>query len=400
MLLLGRNALTNWDKNARMPHLAVLGLDLNNITRLEPSVFSNLESLGLLNLSGNALQVPERGPLLESTTLHSLDLFNCSLHSLPEETFSALPMLVAIDLSLNGLEQLPSKLFHNLTHLQQVFLADNGLKSLPADLFTNNQHLRRLHLSGNPLLLTAENPMLPNAPSVLLLELDRMKLTTLQASWFENLPQITNLSLADNELSTISVSSISSLKNLQQIRLTGNKLQCNAALLPFYEWAVQNSVHVVAKCAQPRGNWQLMEHLHFEEEEMHEHEKQTTSTTPTPATSRSTITVTSVPQSTVRQISEVVPLSASMAEFSQQAVQTASVGGSGNNSSSSSGHGSLWVVLLVGVLVGGIAGAVLTALFARRINCPTRASNFLHVRLRDTASLAEDYGDQERLGSS
>ena len=137
---------------------------------------------------------------MNMTGLHSIDLNNNKLRSLPAGLFQNQHKLVSVFLANNILAKIPARLFQNLPSLETVDLSNNLLSDIPARLFQSLPSLETVDLSNN-------------------------SLTIINSSAFVNLPALEKINIAANQLNYMADDAISlSLDLLEYIDLSKNQL--------------------------------------------------------------------------------------------------------------------------------------------------------------------------------
>ncbi|KAJ8391153.1 hypothetical protein AAFF_G00095820 [Aldrovandia affinis] len=135
-----------------LPHgLMQLRLAHNQISRISPGVFQNLQNLTLLLLQGNRLK-----------TIGKADL-------------KGLLSVILLDLSHNLLEKFPK---HLPPSVQQLYLSNNSLRGLSKDSLQGFHSLRYLRLSHNQLRNPGLAPGALNLSSLVELDLSYNQLTS------------------------------------------------------------------------------------------------------------------------------------------------------------------------------------------------------------------------------
>ncbi|XP_033361084.1 protein artichoke-like isoform X3 [Bombus vosnesenskii] len=157
-LILSGNKLHTLEEGLFANLTRLESLELNNCdlkTPIDPKVFGDRVSTDIieLKLSGNALEVPQDGPLLPTqlSNLEMLDLSNCSLEHLNENLFSTTRSLTQLNLSNNsisGTENLAS--LKKLEMLEHLDLSNNSLNSIYPRVFRSNPRLLSVNLLSNP----------------------------------------------------------------------------------------------------------------------------------------------------------------------------------------------------------------------------------------------------------
>lgn len=167
---------------SRMPVLKTLILSGNKHLSLEPGLFENFGNLEVLELnncgivhindiafqdlfvyskleelriSGNHLQIPEKGPIFLSylSNLRKLDMSRCNLSYLPDDAFittSNITQLLLNDNKFKNDKNGSLKFLKSLTGLKELDLSFNNLTSINSDNFDNNKLLVSLNLVSNP----------------------------------------------------------------------------------------------------------------------------------------------------------------------------------------------------------------------------------------------------------
>jgi hypothetical protein len=144
--------------------LQIVDLSSNNITYIEPKTFIYNPSLERLSISSNQfLVLPEKGPLLHSTSLRVLRLSACNLSRIPPETFESVPNLEELYISHNRIETL--RPLQGTGRLTLVDLSNNYLTALDSGISTAFPKLHRLNLSYNRLSKLDLIAQLPNTTS-------------------------------------------------------------------------------------------------------------------------------------------------------------------------------------------------------------------------------------------
>ncbi|CAM8995310.1 unnamed protein product [Rhodiola kirilowii] len=105
-----------------------------------------LQSLQILDLSGNAITLPRLSSLQQ---LQELYLRRIQLQEVPSDILG-LRQLRILDLSQNCLQSI-SEGFKSLSCLNELDLSDNNISSLPAQLGLLEPNLQALRVDGNPL---------------------------------------------------------------------------------------------------------------------------------------------------------------------------------------------------------------------------------------------------------
>ena len=160
---------------------------------------AQLDTITLLDLTGQNITDLERGDFDNLTNLESLGLGNNQLSSLPEDLFEYLISLQGLDLSDNQLSSMPDGLFSS-TNLAALVLSGNKLSSLPAKLFDQTYRLTLLDLSDNELSsLPAE--LFDHITDLTILSLNNNQLSSLPRGLFSRVTVW--LDLSDNQLSSL-----------------------------------------------------------------------------------------------------------------------------------------------------------------------------------------------------
>ena len=81
--------------------------------------------------------------------LHKVDLKNCNIQLVDDETFTGIPNLEALALNDNMLTELPEHFLRGLGELRTFEIENNGLTSIPRNLFYNLKKLAKISLKGN-----------------------------------------------------------------------------------------------------------------------------------------------------------------------------------------------------------------------------------------------------------
>lgn len=253
-----------------MPNLNALYIGENQITEIDSTAFLGLNNLIHLDISRNQAQ-DENG---NSVSFSS----DCTLGNLEK--------LVSLDLSYTRMSQRNLALIRSLgKSLKSLSLCETGLNNLRTDIF-NTTSLQFLDLSGNNGILTFHNPLrgiektlkilsarevgLPkmeivqnltnleilqlsnneiqsvrdthiiNMSKLLILDLDKNRLTSWFRPTYSVIRNLKFLSLRDNNINIITEEMIEDLKNINYVALSGNFMVCNCHAKDLYKMAAKN----------------------------------------------------------------------------------------------------------------------------------------------------------------
>lgn len=285
VLNLNGNPMFASDLTAVLRHLPKLHkLSLSNCSlRRLPDAFDVFEHLEELDISRNPLTDAFVGILNPLDSLEYLDMSNCNLGYVGNNTFAQMTSLKKLILSGNKLHTLEQGLFANLTRLESLELNNCDLKSPPDPRVFGERtetNVIELKLSGNPLNVPEEGPLLPKQLSNLeMLDLSNCdigrvnenifgrtrNLTQLNLSnnrisstsdliFLKKLKVLEHLDLSDNNLRTISPKVFKSNPRLLSINLLGNPFVCNCSIVETWDWAIKSKKdqHLLVG-AQPTG---------------------------------------------------------------------------------------------------------------------------------------------------
>ena len=133
---------------AGLDALKILDLEGNRITKLDASVFSDLNALQYLILARNPLTAIGL-ELVPLPNLKHVDFSACKLSSVSAKAFSSNHKLEAVFLAGNSLSELPEGLFSRNSSLQVIDLSRNLLKQLPVSCLSDRSSLKSLDISQN-----------------------------------------------------------------------------------------------------------------------------------------------------------------------------------------------------------------------------------------------------------
>lgn len=173
------NHLTTIDKNAfkGLSNLVELNLMNNSIEFVSENITNHITKLKILNLSFNSIQkifdgsfqrVPQLFKLFLSNnkdlgkeynnykdlivalnnSLISLDISNCSLSEIPQNTLANSTKLISLNLAHNPLTIIPQLPLS----LRSLNISSTHLESIPLDLFRLSDLLEKLYLQDMPIL--------------------------------------------------------------------------------------------------------------------------------------------------------------------------------------------------------------------------------------------------------
>lgn len=133
-------------------------LHSNGIHRVSDKTFSGLQSLQVLKMSYNKVQIVRKDTFYGLGSLVRLHLDHNNIEFINPEAFYGLTSLRLVHLEGNRLTKLHPDTFVSLSYLQifktsfikYLFLSDNFLTSLPKEMVSYMPHLESLYLHGNP----------------------------------------------------------------------------------------------------------------------------------------------------------------------------------------------------------------------------------------------------------
>ncbi|XP_047532172.1 chaoptin isoform X2 [Vanessa atalanta] len=187
-----------YPQNVLYKSLAWLDLSDNHLVRVESGSFTALPKLLWLDLSMNTpFNNGERGSSifkgLERRLSH-LGLKNVSLTSVPS---MPLPKLKSLDLSYNNLPSVPTDITANLTRLRSLDLSYNDLTNVPVATHSLSE-LRWLSLSGNPISALMNTSMYGVSPRLEYLDVTHLKLSILEHGAFSKMYGLRTLKISVN----------------------------------------------------------------------------------------------------------------------------------------------------------------------------------------------------------
>lgn len=188
----------------RFPHLTILRLRHSGITNLGRRSFEKLQSLRVLDISGNDIEaIPpdtfEGCDHIEELQLDSNSLFR---HQLVTSSFVFLKSLKVLSLRRNGISQIPTKLFNGLNKLERLYLDENQLEPLTGDILNDLGNLKLLSMS-NCGLKTIPSNFLSNNLAMETLHLSNNLLPAIPAAVIKRLPALKTLDLTGNSIRSI-----------------------------------------------------------------------------------------------------------------------------------------------------------------------------------------------------
>ncbi|PNF18689.1 hypothetical protein B7P43_G05040 [Cryptotermes secundus] len=130
-LYLGYNVIENLEPDSflGLSDLEYLHMNENNIKYIHPELFIHSPNLELLSLGSNQqLEIPTDSHFINSRSLKSLFMENCSVTSISMKTFAKVAGLKLLDLSANCLRDIDTNVLVSLPQLSAFYLHRNPLQ--------------------------------------------------------------------------------------------------------------------------------------------------------------------------------------------------------------------------------------------------------------------------------
>ena len=193
------------------------------ILRIQSRAFAGLR-VKRIDLSGLGLAFVDQYAFtdVDASVLREFILADNLLQTLPWTVFADMTSLTLLNLSFNQLSDLPTSALTPLTRLQTLDLSHNFLRRLPDGIFANRTTLVNVNLSGNNLTVTTGT--FRGMTSVRELLLSENSICAISSSFFQGLNQIRLLDLSDNKIVDMEAGLLSFSTTLKTINLSGNKI--------------------------------------------------------------------------------------------------------------------------------------------------------------------------------
>ena len=190
--------------------------------------------------------------MLNSATVHALDLSNNEIRILKNASFSSYQSLSTLILSYSRVEEIEINAFVGLQKIMDIDLSYNKLQSFSPKIFSSNPALEYVSLRGNGLVyLSSDFPILISN-SISSLDLSFCSLTKIYSVTFSSLPSLYDLDLSSNSLQTISLRMLENVTDLRVLELNNNRWTCNCDIVDVMDWAYsrrgQQPAHKPVKC--------------------------------------------------------------------------------------------------------------------------------------------------------
>ncbi|KAI9550756.1 hypothetical protein GHT06_013401 [Daphnia sinensis] len=211
-----------------LPHLKILNLEENKITRIAKGAFQNIENLEYISLDGNMISTIEAEAFHNLPKLETLNLGHNSLEKLSFDWLDQVGTLSAIklDVSHNLIQQLSSNRtgwssyssirsldlgYNNISFISRNYfepirsslthlvLHHNQLRNISRDVYSDMQHLLWLDISNNNIQLV-DSDAFANAKSLQVLLLDHNDISEIYQDMLSRSSTLRVINISHNRL--------------------------------------------------------------------------------------------------------------------------------------------------------------------------------------------------------
>uniref|UniRef100_V5GLJ8 Insulin-like growth factor-binding protein complex acid labile subunit n=1 Tax=Anoplophora glabripennis TaxID=217634 RepID=V5GLJ8_ANOGL len=207
---------------------------------IHSATFGYLKILTYLDISNNALRsIPQYSSHLVIPSMEILKLNNCSMRSVPVQTFKSLPNLKELHMTDNPIRiindsfELSNVKYIDLSGCDLQYIGDHVFQALPlleTLILKNNDYLKKISCNSESLLYldlsgcTLETVPTGNLRALTFLNLQGNFLREIPDRSFTNFPNLLKLNLSYNAISVIQDNAFRGLDNVNIIDLSLNKL--------------------------------------------------------------------------------------------------------------------------------------------------------------------------------
>jgi len=190
--------------------------------------------------------------MLNSSTVHTLDLSNNEISILRNASFSNYSSLSTLVLSYSEVEEIEINAFAGFRMLREIDLSYNKLQLFNPEIFLHNPVVDKVSLRRNSNLSLSSNFPILISTSISSLDLNSCSLTTIHQITFSGLPSLYSLDLSANKLQTISLGTLEKFPDLRILELNNNPWKCNCDIVEVVQWAAlrreQQPAHKPVEC--------------------------------------------------------------------------------------------------------------------------------------------------------
>ncbi|CAH1257863.1 LINGO2 [Branchiostoma lanceolatum] len=250
---------------ANLPRLQQLCLSSNQITHIQSGEFSNLPQLRELQLQSNQLTSIPTVQYQFPELIH-LNLHNNNITDIPANAFSNQPKLSTLHLYSNRISTVSLTAFTGLANLNTLYLYNNQLTDLPDYLFFGLSSLSNLRLQDNDILQIFPNTF-TGISSLTYLLLNGNSLKTFPSEELSKISSIAVLYLQNNQMATLSFTAYDMmLSDVSTVDISNNPWQCDCQMVSFrLKMTGSNSFENQITCTDPRHNRRLLKNINPED---------------------------------------------------------------------------------------------------------------------------------------
>lgn len=218
---LSRNRLTDnvMDNFEKLSNLRKLKLDKNLLHDI-PNLMKH-EQLHELSLNRNNIASMDSGKFHENNTIRILNIISNHINIIHERALDNLTNLEVLKLNKNAIKSLPAHLFKYQSNLRILELCNNKLTNITGLLFQGLSNLTTMKLKYNYIENLTDGAFF-GFKSVNLLQLDHNKIRSISKGWMYGLESLVTLSLSNNLISTIDPGSWELCRSLEVLDLSYN----------------------------------------------------------------------------------------------------------------------------------------------------------------------------------
>ncbi|XP_067641986.1 uncharacterized protein [Eurosta solidaginis] len=200
--------------------LLSIQLEANYLHKIHAKTFRRQERIQIMWLRDNELTKVDKSMFVDLQLLGRLYLSNNEIRDIDKDTFSTLKYLKFLDLSVNRLKHVRREYFAPLVSLEELSLAQNNIEAVESYSFNKLKNLRVLDLSSNPLMQLTKDIFMDELP-LTHLNLRNTSLRKIELHTFQSLQNLNELNIEDNQLNPADIQKLD-VPSLRSLYLSNN----------------------------------------------------------------------------------------------------------------------------------------------------------------------------------